>query len=269
MSGDDTRALAATYSAIATDYEELWAPVLVPYTRQLLDALGFADAGSVLDLGTGVGSMLGELAARAPGACVVGADLSEGMLRLAPPAFPRVLSDAMRLPFADGAFDAVISAFVLFNVPEPGVAFTEVRRCTAPGGVFGMTTWGDAADAENAPARVVFDEELDRAGAGPDPVAALGSARAEIGAPDRLAGHLEAAGFDEVSVRVVAFEHPLDTEAFVRERTKLGPTGRRLASLDTDAAQVCLARARERIAALGPEDLTDHDSVLIATAHAG
>lgn len=39
------------------------------------------------------------------------------------------------LPFADGAFDAVISAYVLQHVPELETLFSEAARVLAPGGV--------------------------------------------------------------------------------------------------------------------------------------
>ena len=42
--------------------------------------------------------------------------------------------DAMRLPFRDGAFDAVTISFGLRNVADPVVALAEMRRVTRPGG---------------------------------------------------------------------------------------------------------------------------------------
>jgi len=45
-----------------------------------------------------------------------------------------VAGDALRLPFRDGAFDAVTISFGLRNVSEPGAALAEMRRVTRPGG---------------------------------------------------------------------------------------------------------------------------------------
>ena len=42
--------------------------------------------------------------------------------------------DAIRLPFRDGAFDAVTISFGLRNVADPAVALAEMRRVTRPGG---------------------------------------------------------------------------------------------------------------------------------------
>jgi demethylmenaquinone methyltransferase/2-methoxy-6-polyprenyl-1,4-benzoquinol methylase len=42
--------------------------------------------------------------------------------------------DALRLPFRDGAFDAVTISFGLRNVASPGAALAEMHRVTRPGG---------------------------------------------------------------------------------------------------------------------------------------
>jgi demethylmenaquinone methyltransferase/2-methoxy-6-polyprenyl-1,4-benzoquinol methylase len=42
--------------------------------------------------------------------------------------------DALRLPFRDGAFDAVTISFGLRNVADAGAALAEMRRVTRPGG---------------------------------------------------------------------------------------------------------------------------------------
>ena len=42
--------------------------------------------------------------------------------------------DALRLPFRDGAFDAVTISFGLRNVADTGAALAEMRRVTRPGG---------------------------------------------------------------------------------------------------------------------------------------
>jgi demethylmenaquinone methyltransferase/2-methoxy-6-polyprenyl-1,4-benzoquinol methylase len=47
---------------------------------------------------------------------------------------PLVGADALALPFADGAFDAVTISFGLRNVADPDAALTELARVTKPGG---------------------------------------------------------------------------------------------------------------------------------------
>ncbi len=93
--------------------------------------------GRLLDLATGSGVLAASLARACPAATVVGADFSLPMLRRAQ-ARERVarlaVADAMRLPFSDGAFDAVTVAFGLRNMPSYSGALEEMRRVLRPGG---------------------------------------------------------------------------------------------------------------------------------------
>jgi ubiquinone/menaquinone biosynthesis C-methylase UbiE len=43
--------------------------------------------------------------------------------------------------FADGTFDAVLSAFGLMYAPDPGIAAREVFRVVRPQGIVGLTAW--------------------------------------------------------------------------------------------------------------------------------
>jgi demethylmenaquinone methyltransferase/2-methoxy-6-polyprenyl-1,4-benzoquinol methylase len=47
---------------------------------------------------------------------------------------PKVAGDALRLPFVDGAFDAVTISFGLRNVHDTKAALAEFARVTRPGG---------------------------------------------------------------------------------------------------------------------------------------
>lgn len=99
----------------------------------------------VLDIGTGPGWVPVELAKRHPGWTVTGVDLSDDMLaRGRRRACDEGVSSRVRfargsatkLPFADGAFDLVVSHFVLHHIPQPEVMLAEARRvCSANGGV--------------------------------------------------------------------------------------------------------------------------------------
>ena len=100
-----------------------------------------AKPGAVLDLATGTADLA--LAVRALDArrVVIGADFSEGMLRAAAakPAvraarLPLLGADALALPFRDGTFAAVTSAFLLRNLDDLAAGIAEMRRVTMPGG---------------------------------------------------------------------------------------------------------------------------------------
>ena len=89
----------------------------------------------MLDLAAGTGVSTEELARS--GAYVVGADLSLGMLQAghrARPQVPLLAGDALALPFADAAFDAVTISFGLRNVVDTDAALRELARVTRPGG---------------------------------------------------------------------------------------------------------------------------------------
>lgn len=101
----------------------------------------------ILDLAAGTGTSSEPF--RAAGAGVVPCDFSLGMLREGRrrrPYLPFVAGDAMRLPFADGSFDAVSISFGLRNVQDPAAALAEMLRVTRPGGrlvvcEFSHPTW--------------------------------------------------------------------------------------------------------------------------------
>ena len=91
----------------------------------------------LLDLATGSGVLAATLARACPAAKVSGADFCLPMLRRAQTVrgLERlVVADAMRLPFADGVFDAVTVAFGLRNMPSYLGALREMRRTLRPGG---------------------------------------------------------------------------------------------------------------------------------------
>jgi demethylmenaquinone methyltransferase/2-methoxy-6-polyprenyl-1,4-benzoquinol methylase len=95
-----------------------------------------------LDLATGTADLALALLREAPVRGVVGVDFVEDMVRLgraklAPRGERRVrllVGDAVALPFADGAFGCVASAFLLRNLADLPAALAEMRRVTARGG---------------------------------------------------------------------------------------------------------------------------------------
>jgi demethylmenaquinone methyltransferase/2-methoxy-6-polyprenyl-1,4-benzoquinol methylase len=93
-------------------------------------AIAHLPPGSVLDLGAGTGAANREFGTRR----VVALDPSPQMLALNAQQ-RRVAGFGERLPFADGSFDGVFSAFVLRNLDSIPATLAEVGRVLRPGGV--------------------------------------------------------------------------------------------------------------------------------------
>jgi demethylmenaquinone methyltransferase/2-methoxy-6-polyprenyl-1,4-benzoquinol methylase len=107
------------------------------WKRRAVREAGLEPGARVLDLACGTGDFARLVAERAPGAWIVAADLTPEMLRLARAAGAGevLCADAMRLPFPNGAFDAVFVGYGLRNFPKPGEAVREIRRVLRTGGV--------------------------------------------------------------------------------------------------------------------------------------
>jgi demethylmenaquinone methyltransferase / 2-methoxy-6-polyprenyl-1,4-benzoquinol methylase len=155
--------VAAMFDAIAGRYDllnDLLSMGQVRLWRRTVARITGARPGErVLDLAAGTGTS--SLTFTATGADCVACDFSLGMLQagksrldasqrgtepgrrglaggtrgVVPPGrLSFVAGDALRLPFRDGAFDAVTISFGLRNVADPAAGLAEMRRVTRPGG---------------------------------------------------------------------------------------------------------------------------------------
>ena len=169
------------------------------------DALHLLPGERVLDLAAGTATSSAALART--GAQVVGCDFSLGMLKVGRGrGVDLVAGDALQLPFADGAFDAVTISFGLRNTADVPQALTEMRRVTRPGGrivvcEFSHPTW--------KPFRTVYVEYLMRllpsvaTRVSSDPSAYVYLAESIRAWPDQrgLATELQQAGWTKVGWR--------------------------------------------------------------------
>jgi SAM-dependent methyltransferase len=118
-----------------------WASATGPDPRELaFEAVAEGAPTSVLEVGPG----RGELAARIKEELrpdVVAVDQSERMVALtrARGVDARV-GDVQELPFADGTFDCVLAAWMLYHLPDIDRGLAEIRRVLRPGGRFVAVT---------------------------------------------------------------------------------------------------------------------------------
>jgi ubiquinone/menaquinone biosynthesis C-methylase UbiE len=150
--------------AVAALYEKVAAPGLSQFYRQVAAEIESSlRSGDVLDVGTGPGHLLVEIARRNPNLKLVGLDLSRTMLKIskklveqdgkacASVAFPGpdsttlgasldsqlirlVRGDVRNLPFPDGMFELVVSTLSIHHWHDPAKGIQECLRVTAPGG---------------------------------------------------------------------------------------------------------------------------------------
>lgn len=130
----------------------------------LVDSL--PDGAEVLDVGTGPGVLVSELARRRPDLRVVGVDLSADMITAAQRNLREFgdrasarQGDVTDLPFADDTFDLVVTSFSSHHWDDPAGAVPELARVVRPGGRLYIYDFGFApfdVVAETARARNLF-----------------------------------------------------------------------------------------------------------------
>jgi len=163
----------------------------------MFERVGFERGMEILDIGAGSGHLLSLLGCRY-GTRGTGVDISELALRRVlefnPLELRFLLADAERLPFADGAFDRVISFDVLEHLPNQRVALTEAARVVRPGGKLLFYAISDADEFTwHWTQRAVSGDRF-----GTDDAA--GHVRELFLDPDETVGWLRDAGFHRIGV---------------------------------------------------------------------
>jgi demethylmenaquinone methyltransferase/2-methoxy-6-polyprenyl-1,4-benzoquinol methylase len=127
------------FDAVAARYDRMNAVMTMGQERRwrgiVARELKVGAGDRVLDLAAGTGAS--SLPITEVGAKAIACDFSLGMLAVGATRHPQlrfVAGDALRLPFATGAFDAVTISFGLRNVSDVDQALSELARVTRPGG---------------------------------------------------------------------------------------------------------------------------------------
>jgi ubiquinone/menaquinone biosynthesis C-methylase UbiE len=138
-------------------YEQYMVPLIFePYAVDMAKRVAAQRPRRVLELAAGTGAVTRQLAVMLDaGAEITATDLNPAMLQQAeriPTARPvRWLpADAMKLPFENGSFDAVVCQFGAMFFPDRPHAYGEARRVLRPGGVFAFNVWGAIETSEFA-----------------------------------------------------------------------------------------------------------------------
>ena len=131
---------SALYYEFSHLYDVFFGRVFYPRIVRVIRSLGIEPGARVLELGVGTGLSLDAY----PHHCqVTGIDLAPEMLERAQDRVNRngwrhvtlQQGDALRLGFADDAFDYVMAFHVVSVVPDPQRMMAEARRVCRPGGL--------------------------------------------------------------------------------------------------------------------------------------
>ena len=182
------------------------------WRRQLVEALGPAPL-RVLDVATGTGDVARAIAARYPGATVIGLDPSGGMLRAGADKFTGKVSavqgDGQSLPFADDTFSSASIAFGIRNVPDRSLGLREMKRVVQPGGPVAILELGEPRGGLLAPfARFHVRHVVPTIGAllsGKREYRYLQSSVAAFPPPDEFLAQMEAAGLTQATATRLGF----------------------------------------------------------------
>src|SRR5947207_5056320 len=146
MASPDSDKLCA--GSITKLYDTHQVPLIFePYATDLANRLRSRSLARVLEIAAGTGVVTRVLASALPeSVSIVATDLNEAMLEQAASLGTKRpvewrQADAMKLPFPDGIFDAVICQFGVMFFPDKAKAFAEVHRVLCPGGIFVFNVW--------------------------------------------------------------------------------------------------------------------------------
>jgi SAM-dependent methyltransferase len=205
-----------------------------------------------LDVGCGPGALTAELAGRLGAGEVCAVDPSESFAVAAGERLPGVtvsVAAAERLPFPDGAFDAVLAQLVVHFMADPVAGLREMGRVTRRGGVVGACVWdhGGGHGPLSSFWRIV--REL-------DPSAPDESGLAGVG-EGQLAGLFGQAGLagGEATTLTVRVSYATFGQWWQPFTLGVGPAGDYVASLTTRRRRLLRTRCREQLGE-GPFDVS-------------
>ncbi len=213
---------------------------------QLADLASVDGGQRALDVGCGTGALTSELVARLGPSAVAAVDPSASFVAAIRERHPGVdvrQAPAELLPFADGAFDAVLAQLVVHFLEDPVAGLAEMARVTRRDGVVAACVWDHAG--QQGPLRLFWD-----AARSLDP-----EVDDESAMPGTREGHLVEL-FGDAGLRAVegatlsiSLVHPTFDSWWDPFTHGVGPAGAYLASLDAGRRAALRDACRRRIAA--------------------
>jgi ubiquinone/menaquinone biosynthesis C-methylase UbiE len=257
---------------IPETYDRFLGPLLSePYARDLAARLADLAPARLLETAAGTGVATRALVRALPAdTAIVATDPSRPMLDLAAARMETAevawqRADALALPFADGAFDAVACQFGAAYFPDRATAFREARRVLRRGGHFVLSVWDRLERNELAH---VVDEAV-AAQFPEDPPRFLARVPHGYHDADAIIDELREAGFVGVVVEMVARRgrapSPLHAAVGFCQGTPLraeieARAPGRLGGVTDEAARAVAARFGD-----GPVDTAIQAHVIVAT----
>jgi demethylmenaquinone methyltransferase/2-methoxy-6-polyprenyl-1,4-benzoquinol methylase len=182
-------------------------------TARMFDAILRRPEARVLDLCCGTGDMTFALRRRSGSGApqILGADFSHAMLQRAAakgkgttPRVPHwIEADALRLPFPNGCFNLVTSAFGFRNLADYDAGLREIARVLARGGECAILDFGEPDGVLGSAYRLYFKKVLPAIGTVLSgvrgPYAYLPASVERFPSPDEMLSRMHQAGFREVS----------------------------------------------------------------------
>lgn len=180
--------------------------VFAPYARDLAARLAAFGPAYVLETAAGTGIATRALVGALPAAtAIVVTDLNQPMLDFAATRTQAAnvtwrQADALQLPFAAEAFDAVACQFGAMFFPDRVAGYREARRVLRPGGQFVFSVWDRIERSE----LTHLVSETVAAAFPDDPPRFLARLPHGYHAVDVIRADLQAAGFTEIVIETVA-----------------------------------------------------------------
>ena len=187
-----------------TEQDRLVAQAMYWRDLILLD-LEYVSGQSVLEIGCGVGAVMGLIGKQFPGIKLAGIDIQEAQIEYARKYLPSigilnaqlVVGDAARLPWPDASFDHIFLIWIIEHLRCPEAVLQEAFRVLKPGGSITLTET-DYASITTYPPSAEYDDYMQQ-------FIKYFNQNGDAYVGRRLGSLLEASGLEEVTNRVIGY----------------------------------------------------------------